>query len=197
MHQLLYASTCVCINLPTNCRILVLGEELPATPSVVKASERSSQHLHYPLFPSLPYIDLILLLIALIIALIPFMLIFINLTNSGQASTSPATSRLRRRRKSGSLVSVGRFSPVTSVSVEPEKVFSPAHKFDSRMHSGDETSTERGREERPAPPKQSEPDFYPLGKAPKGKPSAQASLPLGKKKVSAYFRFTGYPKKLY
>ena len=57
------------------------------------------------------------------------------------------------------------------------------------MHSGDETSTERGREERPAPPKQSEPDFYPLGKAPKGKISAQASLPLGKKKVRVEFRF--------
>ena len=55
MHQLVCASTCVCINLPTNCRILVLGEELPATPSVVKASERSSQHLHYLLFPFLPF----------------------------------------------------------------------------------------------------------------------------------------------
>ena len=170
----------------------MLGEELPATPSVVKASERSSQHLHYHLFPPLPF---------------PhyhshpphhcphpqphpLILTFINLTNSGQASTLPATSRLRRRRKSGSLVSMGGFSPVTSVSVEPEKVFSShKHKIDSRMHSGDETSTERGREERPAPPKQSEPDFYPLGKAPKGKPSAQASLPLGKKKVRAEFRF--------
>ena len=75
------------------------------------------------------------------------------------------------------------------MSVEPEKVFSGSHKIDSRMHSGDETSTERGREERPAPPKQSEPDFYPLGKAPKGKISAQASLPLGKKKVRVEFRF--------
>ena len=55
VHQLVCASTCVCISLPTNCRILVLGEELPATPSVVKASERSSQHLHYLLAPSLPH----------------------------------------------------------------------------------------------------------------------------------------------
>ena len=50
--------------------------------------------------------------------------------------------------------------------------------------SGDETSTERGREDRPAPPKQSEPDFYPLGKAPKGKITPQGSPPIGKKQVS-------------
>jgi len=59
---------------------------------------------------------------------------------------------------------------------------------------GDETSTERGREDRPAPPKQSEPDFYPLGKAPKGKITPQGSPPIGKKQVPRPVKLQPPPK---
>jgi len=67
-----------------------------------------------------------------------------------------------------------------------------------RFPGDDETSTERGREERPAPPKQSEPDFYPLGKAPKGKITSQGSSPpiLGKKQVARPVKLQPPPKPL-
>jgi len=63
-----------------------------------------------------------------------------------------------------------------------------------RFPGDEETSTERGREERPAPPKQSEPDFYPLGKAPKGKITPQGSPPIGKKQLPRPVKLQPPPK---
>ena len=107
--------------LDLDCRILVLGQELPA----VKASERSSQYL------------------------------------AGYQQIE-SNKKVRFPGKCGR----GFLQAIVCIL------------------SGDETSTERGREDRPAPPKQSKPDFYPLGKAPKGKIASQGSPPVVKKQVS-------------
>ena len=120
--------TTLCIHLKLDCRILVLGQELPA----VKASERSSE----------------------------------SRGSQYLAGYQQIESNKKVRFPGKCVWEVVGFLQLAC------------------LLSGDETSTERGREDRPAPPKQSEPDFYPLGKAPKGKISPQGSPPIGKKQVS-------------
>ena len=117
----------VCIHLKLDCRILVLGQELPA----VKASERSSE--------------------------------------SRGSQYLAGYQQIESNKKVRFPGKCGRWEFLQLACL---------------LSGDEETSTERGREERPAPPKQSEPDFYPLGKAPKGKITPQGSPPIGKKQVS-------------
>ena len=116
----------MCIHLKLDCRILVLGQQLPA----VKASERSSESRGSQYLAGYQQIA--------------------------------SNKKVRFPGKCGR----GFLQAIVCIL------------------SGDETSTERGREDRPAPPKQSKPDFYPLGKAPKGKIASQGSPPVVKKQVS-------------